>query len=118
MAMQVKRFFAADMRQAMNRVKEELGADASILSTRKVAGGIELTAALDYNLQSVPARANPALEAELRKTKEHIMQAQASMSLREEVAGTKRDRQLFEKVMAHSAAMHPPAVAQYSSASH
>ena len=82
MAMQVKRFFAADMRQAMNRVKEELGADASILSTRKVAGGIELTAALDYNLQSLPARANPALEAELRKTKEHIMQAQATMSLR------------------------------------
>ncbi len=117
MAMQVKRFFAADMRQAMNRVKEELGADASILSTRKVAGGIELTAALDYNLQSLPARANPALEAELRKTKEHIMQAQASMSLREEVAGTKRDRQLFDKVMAHSTAIHQPAVAQYSSAS-
>ncbi|MDM7857503.1 flagellar biosynthesis protein FlhF [Thiopseudomonas acetoxidans] len=115
--MQVKRFFAADMRQAMNRVKEELGADASILSTRKVAGGIELTAALDYNLQSLPARANPALEAELRKTKEHIMQAQASMSLREEVAGTKRDRQLFDKVMAHSTAIHQPAVAQYSSAS-
>jgi len=117
MAMQVKRFFAADMRQAMNRVKEELGADASILSTRKVAGGIELTAALDYNVQSLPARANPALEAELRKTKEHIMQAQASMSLREEVAGTKRDRQLFDKVMAHSTAVHQPAVAQYSSAS-
>lgn len=117
MAMQVKRFFAADMRQAMNRVKEELGADASILSTRKVAGGIELTAALDYNVQSLPARANPALEAELRKTKEHIMQAQASMSLREEVAGTKRDRQLFDKVMAHSTAIHQPAVAQYSSAS-
>lgn len=117
MAMQVKRFFAADMRQAMNRVKEELGADASILSTRKVAGGIELTAALDYNVQSLPARANPALEAELRKTKEHIMQAQASMSLREEVAGTKRDRQLFDKVMAHSTAIHQPAVTQYSSAS-
>lgn len=117
MAMQVKRFFAADMRQAMNRVKEELGADASILSTRKVAGGIELTAALDYNVQSLPTRANPALEAELRKTKEHIMQAQASMSLREEVAGTKRDRQLFDKVMAHSTAIHQPAVAQYSSAS-
>ena len=117
MAMQVKRFFAADMRQAMNRVKEELGAEASILSTRKVAGGIELTAALDYNVQSLPTRANPALEAELRKTKEHIMQAQASMSLREEVAGTKRDRQLFDKVMAHSTAIHQPAVAQYSSAS-
>jgi len=114
MAMQVKRFFAADMRQAMNRVKEELGAEASILSTRKVAGGIELTAALDYNVQSLPARANPALEAELRKTKEHIMQAQASMSLREEVAGGKRDRQLFDRVMEQSTAVHQPAAAQYA----
>lgn len=114
MAMQVKRFFAADMRQAMNRVKEELGAEASILSTRKVAGGIELTAALDYNVRSIPARANPALEAELRKTKKHIMQAQATMSLREEVAGDGRDRQLFDRVMEQSTAVHQPAAAQYS----
>ncbi len=60
MAMQVKRFFAADMRQAMNRVKEELGADAAILSTRRLAGGVELTAALDYSPQPAAVRANPA----------------------------------------------------------
>lgn len=109
MAMQVKRFFAADMRQAMNRVKEELGADASILSTRKVAGGIELTAALDYSLQPVRQAANPALEAELRKTKEHIMQAQAQIELREPVSKEARDRQLFDRVMQHSSAVQQPA---------
>ena len=43
--MQVKRFFAADMRQAMKLVRDELGPDAAILSNRRVAGGVELTAA-------------------------------------------------------------------------
>ena len=36
--MQVKRFFAADMRQAMKLVRDELGADASIIANRRVAG--------------------------------------------------------------------------------
>ena len=74
--MQVKRYFAADMRQAMNRVREELGADAAIISTRRVAGGVELTAALDYQAPPTLARPNPALEAELRKTQAQIMQMQ------------------------------------------
>ncbi len=108
MAMQVKRFFAADMRQAMNRVKEELGVDASILSTRKIAGGIELTAALDYNVQPVRQQANPELEAELRKTKEHILHAQAQIAMREPASKETRDRQLFDKVMQHSSAVQRP----------
>ena len=68
--MQVKRFFAADMRIAMKMVRDELGADAVIIGNRRVAGGVELTAVLDYPMQSAPAAAKPnaALEAELRKT--------------------------------------------------
>ena len=68
--MQVKRFFAADMRIAMKMVRDELGADAVIIGNRRVAGGVELTAVLDYPMQSAPAatKPNPALEAELRKT--------------------------------------------------
>ncbi len=59
--MQVKRFFAADMRQAMKLVRDELGADASIIGNRRVAGGVELTAALEYQMPAAPARqANPA----------------------------------------------------------
>ena len=46
--MHVKRFFAADMRQAMKLVRDELGADAAIIGNRRIAGGVELTAALDY----------------------------------------------------------------------
>ncbi len=91
--MQVKRFFAADMRTAMKLVRDELGADASIIGNRRVAGGVELTAALDYQVPA-PVRPNPALEAELRKTQARIASAQAELTTRaEQDAG--KDRQLF-----------------------
>ncbi|CAD5108350.1 flagellar biosynthesis protein FlhF [Zestomonas carbonaria] len=92
--MQVKRFFAADMRQAMKLVRDELGADASIIGTRRVAGGVELTAALDYQAPAAPVQANPALEAELRKTQAKIASAQAELAYRE-AGETLKDRQLF-----------------------
>ncbi|MAR90577.1 MAG: flagellar biosynthesis protein FlhF [Pseudomonadota bacterium] len=47
--MNTKKFIAADMRQALNLVREQLGADAVILSNRKVEGGIEIVAAADYD---------------------------------------------------------------------
>ena len=51
--MKIKRFFAADIRQAMLMVKEELGADAVIMSNRTVDGGIEIVAARDFDEQSI-----------------------------------------------------------------
>ncbi|MEZ9230796.1 flagellar biosynthesis protein FlhF [Vibrio amylolyticus] len=45
--MKIKRFFAKDMRSALLQVKEELGADAVIMSNKKVAGGVEIVAAVD-----------------------------------------------------------------------
>jgi flagellar biosynthesis protein FlhF len=93
--MQVKRFFAADMRQAMKLVRDELGADAAIIGNRRVAGGVELTAALDYPLPApAPSKPNPALEAELRKTQARIAQAQAELTTRA-IADAGKDRQLF-----------------------
>ncbi|MBI5041597.1 MAG: flagellar biosynthesis protein FlhF [Gammaproteobacteria bacterium] len=47
--MKIKRYFAADMRQAIRMVRDEQGPDAVILSNRKVDGGIEIIAALDYD---------------------------------------------------------------------
>ena len=47
--MKIKRFFAADMRQALRQVREVLGADAVILSNKSVEGGVELVAAMDYD---------------------------------------------------------------------
>jgi len=47
--MKIKRYFAADMRQALQMVREEQGPDAVILSNRKVEGGVEIVAAMDYD---------------------------------------------------------------------
>jgi flagellar biosynthetic protein FlhF len=47
--MKIKRYFAADMRQAIRLVREEQGPDAVILSNRKVNGGVEIVAAVDYD---------------------------------------------------------------------
>ncbi|WP_217510797.1 flagellar biosynthesis protein FlhF [Vibrio metschnikovii] len=64
--MKIKRFFAKDMRMALLQVKEELGADAVIMSNKKVAGGVEIVAAVDADsASSAPAatkqyRASPA----------------------------------------------------------
>jgi flagellar biosynthesis protein FlhF len=47
--MKMKRFVAADMRQVMKLVRDEQGADAVIMSTRRVEDGIEVIAAIDYD---------------------------------------------------------------------
>ncbi len=46
--MKMKRYFAADARQAIREVREEQGPDAVILSNRRVPGGVEIIAAMDY----------------------------------------------------------------------
>lgn len=47
--MKIKRFVAADMRQAMREVREDQGPEAVILSTRRIDEGIEIIAAIDYD---------------------------------------------------------------------
>ncbi|VEE63506.1 Flagella-associated GTP-binding protein [Shewanella putrefaciens] len=47
--MKIKRFFAKDMRAALAQVKDTLGSDAVIMSNKKVNGGIEIVAAVDYD---------------------------------------------------------------------
>jgi flagellar biosynthesis protein FlhF len=46
--MKMKRYFAADARQALRELRAEQGPDAVILSNRNVPGGVEIIAALDY----------------------------------------------------------------------
>lgn len=47
--MQIKRYMAEDMRQALKRVRDEQGPDAVILSSRQLADGLEVVAAVDYD---------------------------------------------------------------------
>lgn len=46
--MKMKRYFATSAREAMRDLREEQGPDAVILSNRRVSGGVEIIAALDY----------------------------------------------------------------------
>ncbi|WP_027857826.1 flagellar biosynthesis protein FlhF [Marinobacterium jannaschii] len=97
--MKVKRFFAPDMRQAMRRVREEIGPDAVIVSNHKVAGGVEVVAAHEQEYEAAQAefkserqrrqrrdeqvktltskgRPEPDLSDELRKAQARIAAAQ------------------------------------------
>ncbi|MEQ8803987.1 MAG: hypothetical protein RLP45_18290, partial [Haliea sp.] len=47
--MQIKRYMAADMRQALKQVRDEQGPDAVILSSRQLPDGLEVVAAVDYD---------------------------------------------------------------------
>ncbi len=47
--MKMKRFFAASMQLALKDIRDELGADAVILSSKKTDGGVEVICALNYD---------------------------------------------------------------------
>lgn len=61
--MRLRVFRAADTASAMAQVRGELGADALILSSRRVGGGVEVTAALDAP-ESPPVPVAPSLPPE------------------------------------------------------
>lgn len=56
--MQVKRFVAADMRRALELVRQELGPDAIILSSNRIPEGVELltTMGSDFDLKQLQTR--------------------------------------------------------------
>ncbi|MEH6493103.1 flagellar biosynthesis protein FlhF [Halopseudomonas sp.] len=107
--MKVKRFFAADMRQAMKLVRDELGADASIIANRRVAGGVELTAALDYVAPRITPP-TPGLDQELKKTQERIVAARAELEVGQMASRNQPtvNRQLFGDSMRAAAEQGSP----------
>jgi flagellar biosynthesis protein FlhF len=77
--MNVKRYFAEDMRQALRAVREELGPDAVILSNERVAGGVEILATEDYdetvyaNMRGASAQ-QPGRETRERESRDRELQ--------------------------------------------
>jgi flagellar biosynthesis protein FlhF len=51
----MQRYLAPDMRQALLRVRNALGPDAVILSSRRLPEGVEVTAAVDFEAAARPA---------------------------------------------------------------
>ncbi len=56
--MKIKRYFAQDVRQAMRLIRDELGSDAVILSNRSTADGVEVVAAMDYDIDLLGSQAS------------------------------------------------------------
>lgn len=50
--MKLKRFVAPDMKTALGMIKEELGADAIIMSNKRVETGVEIVAGVENNLET------------------------------------------------------------------
>jgi flagellar biosynthesis protein FlhF len=65
--MKVKRFTGANMQQALRLVSQELGADAVILSSKKVTEGFEVVAAVDYQNQGQSQNDQPRQNREIER---------------------------------------------------
>ncbi|KXU81678.1 flagellar biosynthesis protein FlhF [Aeromonas enteropelogenes] len=77
--MKIKRFFAKDMRTALAEVKETLGPDAVIMSNKKVTGGVEIVAAVDYQSQ-VPGPKDAPVRRHLNDESVNISSAARQMN--------------------------------------
>ncbi len=58
--MSIKKYFAPTAREALRRVKDELGPDAIVLSNRSVEGGVEMTAVLASELGNLQSSGSAA----------------------------------------------------------
>ena len=73
--MKIRRFFAKDMRSALNEVKHELGSDAVIMSNKRMADGVEIVAAVDYDKTNKPSDTHskpPVSEEKTRLTNNFV----------------------------------------------
>ncbi len=61
--MNIRRFVAGDMREALSAIRADLGADAVMLSSRKLGNGVEVIAAIDYDGSLFPVGEQSAAPA-------------------------------------------------------
>ncbi|WP_224745940.1 flagellar biosynthesis protein FlhF [Neiella litorisoli] len=76
----MKRFFAKDMRTALTEVKEVMGADAVIMSSKKVAGGIELVAGIDADAEAPAPAPQRAMEKLAQNNGRELADDQVNLS--------------------------------------
>lgn len=67
--MKIKRLCAANIREAMRKIREELGPDAVILSNQRTAAGFEIVAAIDYDEQTLQSMRQTTAESTGRRTR-------------------------------------------------
>jgi flagellar biosynthesis protein FlhF len=60
--MKISKYTASDMRQALRLVREQLGDDAVIMSSRRTKNGVEVTAAIDFDAARIEPPTVPPAE--------------------------------------------------------
>ena len=86
--MKIKHYRASDMRQALRQVREAQGPDAVILSSRRIQNGVEVVAAVDYDVDAADASVAP----EAARTESRIPTAADYAALAQRFSGA-QDRQ-------------------------
>lgn len=92
--MNIRRFVANDMREALTAIRADLGADAVMLSSRKLGDGVEVIAAIDYDdslwnpapRETAPAPEVAADEASTRELMEYEEAIERAVSFRSQSA--------------------------------
>jgi len=102
--MKIRRITAPDMRQAIRQVREELGADAVILSNKRTGEGVEIVAALD-----VEASLQQAVNKTAHAAKEKSMDRPPQQAARPPRLNLWEDEPLDRSILAASPAPRPAA---------
>ncbi len=103
--MKVKRFFAPTMPQALRMVRDEMGADAVILSNKRVDGGVEIVTALDYDEGEVRSQLGVADESKANASRLAELQAEKHRKLEQAM---KRSQEHIQQVRQRSASQQEP----------
>ncbi|WP_166265196.1 flagellar biosynthesis protein FlhF [Marinobacter caseinilyticus] len=109
--MKVKRFFASSMAEALKRVREDMGADAVILSNRRVDGGVEIVTALDYDENLARQRLGNAAAQATNGSRLAELQADQHRRLEDELGRSRnRIRDVREQRAAEGRQAQPAAI--------
>ena len=90
--MKIKHYRAADMRQALRQVREAQGPDAVILSSRRIANGVEVVAAVDYDVDVADA----SVAAEAARTESRIPTAADYAALAHRFNGSQERQEISD----------------------
>jgi len=86
--MKAKRFTAPTMKKALELVSQELGKEAVILSNKRVEGGVEVVAALDYQTHAETIAEEQAVQREAESPQQQEVERQ--LALQQELEHAKR----------------------------
>ncbi len=116
--MKMKRYFAANARQALRELREEQGPDAVILSNKRVNGGVEIIAAMDYEDAMISASlGNPENLSAADSNVLHAMSGVASSTVANSAHGYSNHHvQQTDIQQASTASMDDAGIKQSSSA--